>query len=23
MYILDINQRHVSANLWPSSGWSS
>jgi len=23
MYILDINQRHVSANSWPSSGWLS
>jgi len=22
MYILEINQRHVSANSWPSSGWS-
>ena len=23
MYILDINQRHVSANSWPSLGWLS
>ena len=23
MYILDINQRHVSADSWPSSGWLS